>query len=412
MNPQYYKYLPYQKDEAPLTKWVSIFLVLFTVNYQLIEPGVGLGVIKVAMLVVMCIMFFRQGFGITKATVIGIIYVLYQFLQASFFPGSLRWSTLFFSVGLVFTYVSYYNMLYLRHAFTVDQFLRVIKWLMMAFFVVCIAQQVCLAVGIHNFPLINLVRFLNRGIGTNSLSMEPSSFARTMLVCYYAYIKCNEYKRGCGPYSIRELFSGEHKWVSWRFLWMMTTMGSSTAYFCLMLLSLYFIRRNNWFIIIPTYLLGFIILAGLGIHEIDRVFNVIDSTATLDPNAVRATDTSAAVRINPWLNTLRADFFKPATWFGSGIDSSQADVFSRTLFNDYGFVLYILALILDFSCAYRFFSLGCIMMFAGVAGGAGNNIWYAWDLMMIMTGIRYFYYQRKQFDKEIARSHGRFLLQM
>lgn len=390
MNAKLLKYLPYKEDDAPLTKWVSVFLVLFTVNYQPLEPGNGLGFIKVGLMVIMCVMFFRVGFGITKATVIGVIYVSYQFLQASFFPETLRWSTLFFSAGLVFTYVSYYNMLYVRNAFTVDQFLRVVKWLMMAFFVFCVAQQACLLVGIQNFPLISLVRFLDRGIGTNSLSMEPSSFARTMLVCYYAYVKCNEYKRGEGPFSVRELFSGEHKWVTWRFLWMMTTMGSGTAYGCLILFSLYFVRKNNWFYIIPAFMLVFVAVAALGIKEFDRVTSVAGAVTTLSASEVTETDGSAAARIAPMLNSLQADFYDPAVWFGHGIDSNSS-IYNRTLFEDYGFILYLIAMCLNLCCGYRFLSLGFIFMMVGVGGGAGSNIWYAWDLMMMMTGIRYFY---------------------
>jgi hypothetical protein len=33
-------------------------------------------------------------------------------------------------------------------------------------------------------------------------------------------------------------------------------------------------------------------------------------------------------------------------------------------------------------------------MFAGVAGGAGNNIQYLWALMMVMTCVKYFYKNR------------------
>ena len=33
-------------------------------------------------------------------------------------------------------------------------------------------------------------------------------------------------------------------------------------------------------------------------------------------------------------------------------------------------------------------------MFAGVGGGAGNNIQYLWALMMVMTCVKYFYENR------------------
>ena len=38
-------------------------------------------------------------------------------------------------------------------------------------------------------------------------------------------------------------------------------------------------------------------------------------------------------------------------------------------------------------------------MFAGVGGGTGSNIQYAWELGMVMTCVRYFYENR--FNPEI-----------
>ena len=61
---------------------------------------------------------------------------------------------------------------------------------------------------------------------------------------------------------------------------------------------------------------------------------------------------------------------------------------------DYGFIFYIISLIFTFTCAYKFWSLGCIFMFAGVGGGFGSNIQYAWELAMVMTCVRYFYENR------------------
>ena len=67
---------------------------------------------------------------------------------------------------------------------------------------------------------------------------------------------------------------------------------------------------------------------------------------------------------------------------------------NRTLFDDYGFIFYIISLIFTFTCGYNFWSLGCIFMFAGVGGGCGSNIQYGWALMMVMTCVRYFYENR------------------
>ena len=70
------------------------------------------------------------------------------------------------------------------------------------------------------------------------------------------------------------------------------------------------------------------------------------------------------------------------------------------MFDDYGFCLYLIALIMNLTCAYRFFSLGFLFQIGGIAGGAGANIHYAWWLMMIMTCLRFFYDNRHQLKEE------------
>ena len=109
-------------------------------------------------------------------------------------------------------------------------------------------------------------------------------------------------------------------------------------------------------------------------------------------------DGSAASRISPIINSINADFSKKETWLGHGIDyGKNKNNFVRqtgTLFDDYGFIFYIISLIFAFSCAYNFWSLGCIFMFAGVGGSFGSNIQYAWELAMVMTCVRYFYENR------------------
>ena len=329
----------------------------------------------------------------SKALIIGFFYLLIQYTVASFHPESFRWSTLIFSAILVFSYAAFYNLINIEKVFTINRFIKICKWIMMAYFIVCIIQQMLIIAGINNLLFINLYP-LGRGIGCNSLCREPSTFGRFMLVFYYAYVKCQEYKRDEGPFTLSELFSGEHKWITIRFLWMMLTMGSGTAYFCLILFALYFVRKHNWYYIIPTLIGCYILIQNSGIEALDRATNTIEATATLDKDVVRETDSSAAARITPLLNTITADFTKSETWLGYGIDAGISNKANRTIFHDYGFIFYIVTLLLCFTCVYNFWSLGTIFMFAGVSGTAGINIQYAWALMMVMTCVKYFYENR------------------
>lgn len=386
-----------------LTKYATLLIILMGICYMPLEGRGGFGIVKLCCLISAVFVLVTKAFFMTKAFMIGSIYIIYQFLISSTYPETFRSTTLFFSAGLVFTYVCFYNLLYVKQVFTIRHFILLTKWMMMAFFIVCIIQQCFLAMGIWYFPAVNLVQWLGRGIGCNSLSMEPSTFARTMLVFYYAYVKCNEYLRGEGRYTLKELFSGEHKWVTIRFLWMMCTMGSGTAFVCLIAFSLYFVNKRNWFYIVPVFLgLYFYVLPLFDAEQLNRATKSINATATFDQETVEEADGSAGSRISPVINSLNADFSQYETWFGYGVDYARSHnlilLQKATLFDDYGLIFYILGLIFNLTCAYRLKSLGALFMIMGIAGGAGTNIHYAWWLMMVMTCVRYFY--EKQYEPE------------
>ncbi len=379
-----------------IQKYAVILIVLFGIYYIPIEGRGGFGPLKLALIVSTVPVLLFWCFRITKPILIGFIYILWQVYVGVSHPESLRWSTLYYSMGLVVFYCCAYNLIYVRHVFNIHLFLKIVKGMMYAYFIVCVIQQAFILAGIRVFPLINLTYELNREFGCYSLSMEPSTFARTMLVLYYAYVKCNEYIRGEGPFSIMELFSSEYRTITLMFLWMMTTMGSGTAYVCLIVFSLYFVRWHNWYYMIP--ILGFIfymVLPTMDNEQLERATAAIEATTTLDRDKIMEADGSGASRINPTINSFKADFTKESTWLGHGIDYSRNKYLfikqKMTLFDDYGLIFYIITLIFNFACAYRFLSLATIFMFIGVGGGAGSNIHYAWELMFFITAVRYFY---------------------
>lgn len=391
------------KEQKGLTLFATILIILYCIYYVPIDTFGMDAPIKMTLMVSSIVVMLFYSFKTSKAVLIGVIYLLYQYIVASFHPESFRWNTYIYSILLVLTYVSFYNLVFIEKVFKIDHFIKICKWLITLYFIFCIIQQILILLGITYLPAVNLILALDRGLGCQSLSVEPSHFGRIMLVFYYAYVKCSEYKRDEGPFTLRELFSGEHKWVSIMFLWMMLTMGSGTAFVCLILFSLYFVRWHNWYYIIPALVICYGLLQELGIEQLDRATSTIEATATLDKEVVAETDGSAYYRIAPLLNSLTADFTKKETWFGYGIDSGLSNIYGRTLFHDYGFVYYIISLLLCFSCAYNFWSLGCIFMFAGVGGGAGGNIQYTWALMMVMTCVKYFY--KNRYNPEIYEEY-------
>ena len=386
------------KGKPGLTLFATILIIFYGIYYMPIDSFATNAPIKMTLMASSIFVLLFYTFKTSKALILGVIYLVFQYTVASFHPESFRWSTYIYSILLVLTYVCFYNLVYIEKVFTIDHFIKICKWFMMAYFVVCIIQQALIVLGINYLPVINLMIVLDRGIGCQSLAMEPSHFGRFMLVFYYAYVKCQEYKRDEGPFTLRELFSGEHKWVTIRFLWMMLTMGSGTAFVCLILFSLYFVRKHNWYYVTPMLVICYIIIQASGFEQLDRATSVINATTTLDKEDINEADGSAASRISPIINSINADFSKKETWLGYGIDygKNKGTFYKQTgtMFDDYGFIFYIFTLIFTFTCGYRFLSLATIFMFAGIGGSIGGNIQYGWELAMVMTCVRYFYENR------------------
>lgn len=396
------------KGHSGLTLFASVLIILYGIYYVPIDTFGTNAPIKMVLMALSIVVLLFYTFKVSKALIFGTFYLVAQYVIMNFHPEGVTWDTYIYSVLLVVTYICFYNLVYIEKVFTIEHFIRLCKWMMMAYFVVCIIQQALILVGITTFTPFNLIVPLDRGIGCQSLAVEPSHFARIMLVFYYAYIKCCEYKRGEGSFTFNELFSGEHKWITIRFLWMMLTMGSGTAFVCLMLLSLYFVRWHNWYYIVPVLIVCYGLIQASGIEALDRATSTIEATATLDKKAVQKTDGSAAARISPIINSLNADFSKKETWFGYGVKYGEENhTFARqtaTLFDNYGLIFYIFTLIFTFVCGYKFWSLGCIFMFTGVGGSMNGNIQYAWELAMVMTCIRYFFENR--YNPEIYEEAG------
>ena len=374
-----------------IQKWLAFFLISFGTYHWMIDGRVGFGIFKLILMSSMVLLLPFSAAGFSKAFLLGTLYIGWQWFVSSLHPESWRWSTLLFSAGLCYMYVTFYNFVCIRKVLTIYHFLKIVQWMMLAYFWVCILQQGCLLIGIKTLPLINHY-YLGRGIGCNSLSMEPSTFARFMLVCYYCYIKCHELLRGKGKFTLTELLQGEYKWVTLRFLWMMTTMGSGTGYICLFLLSLYFITKKNFLYTIPCFMLCYTVITIFDIEQFQRASSIIKAVILGTDQAFSEADGSGMARLAPIINSLKVNFAKYETWFGYGIDYARNNNLviykTATLFDDYGLIWLVIGYIFAFSCAYSYNDLSCVFMLAGVAGGFIGNIHYIWELAMIMTCIK------------------------
>ena len=231
-------------------------------------------------------------------------------------PESMRWSTVIYSLMFGLTFLAYKQLLR-QNTFTVELYLKLLKYLIYAYFTVLLIQQFCVLTGLPIFNLSNYDPIEPWKL--NSLAAEPSHSARIVALLMFCYITVSELvaKRKYDFY----LDSKQDKWVWVAFLWTMVTMGSGTAFLFIILVLLKFIRFKS---LIPLFILFGLILFLVEILDItsfERAFKVFMATLTLDSDVIMHADHSASIRIVPMIIlTEIIDLTTFNGWFGYGID--------------------------------------------------------------------------------------------
>lgn len=366
-------------------------LILFNILYLPIERE-AISMVKVAVMGICPLVFILKRPIVSKALLLGISYwLLVYFLSA--FKGEMRFSTIGFLGMYLGMFITYYDLI-LKGAFTLTHFQKALKWLIIVYGVVLIAQQICLLAGIRNFPLINIQGQFYLSISKlPSLSLEPSHSARILSVAMLGYLRCIEITRYGKPL-VKELFSKEHKWVSLSFLWCMLTMGSGTAFVGIAILSIYFITRKTAIYVIPILITLFLMGQSMEVKQMNRAVALAEATMSGSVEEMNEADGSGASRFIPVVNFLtKTDLTEVETWIGK--KSMEKDKLwwtrmNRSIIDQYGLIAFVLSMVLVYSCMIRHFFSIETLMFGLLLGFTIGNIYYTWGCMLIMTGIRYF----------------------
>ena len=369
----------------------TTMLVLFNVLFLPIELS-GFSPVKIAFMGICPLIFIAKKPIITKALILAALYWMVCYLL-SLLKGEMRFSTLGFLGMYLILYINFYSFV-VKGTFTLDYFTKILQYLIIAYGVVLIGQQLCVLVGLRNMPLFNLQNQFYLSITKlPSLTLEPSHSARILTFAMLGYLRCLEIKTG-KKLTVQEWFDKEHRTVTFLFLWSMLMMGSGTAFIGLGILGLYFITKKTAIYIIPALVGLFIIGQSLELKQMDRVVTLAASTTTGDAKAMQQADGSGATRLIPLVNAFtKTDLTELETWIGK--TSMEKDEFwwKRTetkIYDQYGLLAFLISLIFVYACVINhFFSLETLL-FLGLLGLSITNIYYLWGCFMIMTGVRYF----------------------
>lgn len=369
----------------------TTMLVLFNILFVPIEQS-GFSPVKIAFMGICPLIFIAKKPIITKALILAALYWMVCYLL-SLLKGEMRFSTLGFLGMYLILYINFYSFV-VKGTFTLDYFTKILQYLIMAYGITLIGQQLCVLVGLRNMPLFNLQnQFFLSITKLPSLTLEPSHSARILTFAMLGYLRCIEIKTG-KKLTVQEWFDKEHRTVTFLFLWSMLMMGSGTAFIGLGILGLYFITKKTAIYIIPALIGLFIIGQSLELKHMDRVVTLAASATTGDAKAMQQADGSGATRLIPLVNAFtKTDLTELETWIGK--TSMEKDEFwwKRTetkIYDQYGLLAFLISLIFVYACVINhFFSLETLL-FLILLGLSITNIYYVWGCFMIMTGVRYF----------------------
>lgn len=368
------------------------------IQYIPIE-GDGISYFKFGAMILCPLIWLVSFKTISKSFVLCLSYIIAISLSSLYNLETFRLSSYGYKLAFIFMFIMAYDLVYISKSIQLSVWLNFVTKLILAFAIVLVLQQIIIIFGIVKFPIINLMGSLNRGIGSNSLTIEPSHSARVLTVLGLVYLRTLEiiYDR---KLSLRELYRF-NKWVLIGFLWSMITMGSGTAFIGLAILVTYFISIKNVIKISVLYTLGYLLLANISYEPLDRAMASIKAVGTLNNEEIIEADGSAAIRILPILNSFREiDLSQGNTWLGSGIDSNLDTGLlgeHRAVgdLKDYGVVVYILSLGIVFSlCIRKFYSIETLI-FVGPLSAGINNFAYGWGILLLFTTMRYFQLNQK-----------------
>ena len=392
--------------KAAVKKRIAIvFLILICIQYIPIE-GYGVSNIKFAALCMSPFIWIKNFKTISKALVWGGIYLIAILFSVLYNMDSFRLSTIGYKIALITMFIMFYDLIYFNRALKLDDFIKFLKTLILAYSVCLVFQQLAIIVGIRSFPIINLMYYLNRGIGANSLALEPSHAARILTVLMLVLLRMHEVKWGRANLTFFRLYKG-NKWVILGFLWCMLTMGSGTAFIGLAILSLYFIKKKYLFGTSVVLIVVYFIIPFINYEPLNRAKNTFKASLTLNQKEVIEVDNSGAGRIVPFLNTINLlEINKTETWLGKGIDTNvSAEHLSdeQTIggITDYGLICFILSLIFVFVCCVKkIWSLESLI-FMIMLGLTIGNIAYTWGILMLFATSKYFTTNKRFYQQSI-----------
>jgi len=328
-------------------------------------------------------------------------------------PESFRWSTVLYSTMFGLTFLAYEQLLY-RNAFSLENYEKLLRYLIYAYFIVLVIQQISVMTGL---PIFNISNYdPTEPWKLNSLSAEPSHSARIVALLMYCYITIKELVVD-RKYSFNLDFKND-KWIWIAFLWTMTTMGSGTAFVFIAIILLKFMKPKSVFPLLVLVAIIFFIINLLGENSIDRSMKFLIAVLSFDEKTIMLADHSASLRVIPMMILAKMSSITTIDgWFGHGIDYVSTFLYQRIagvpkgfsgggllqLWIEYGFLSFSLFIIFSFLTIYRKGDYISIIFWFMLVFMYSINSQILWLTVSLLYTNKYFFTKNNQLNKDITQ---------
>lgn len=220
-------------------------IIIIIIMSLSVAPAIFLGegdknLFLIGLLFITPIIFLKY-FKIEKIDILLFAFIIsIVIIPIAFNPESFRITTVLYTILFCLLFITYKQTLYASEL-SISNYLKLLKYIIYAYFIVLLIQQFSVLIGL---PIFNLSNYNpEEPWKLNSLSAEPSHTARIVALLMYSYIVLIEIVKE-KPYAFfKEIKNDKLIWLA--FFWVMLTSNSGTAFIFLAIVFLKFIQFRN-----------------------------------------------------------------------------------------------------------------------------------------------------------------------
>lgn len=386
---------------------VSLFIIVFATSpdiflYQ--KDDRNLLLIGIMALAPVTLFFSKKIYRLDILILFFLISIVFSPLLNHY--DTLRWSTIAYTIMFGITFIAYEHLLK-RNLYNINQYLKLLKNLLLAYFIVLLIQQFCVLLGL---PVLLAGNYHpEEPWKLSSLAAEPSHASLNITILMYSFITIKELLLN----RKYKLFSDSKvdKWVWTAFLWFILTSHSASALLLLMIFLSQFITLRNFLYLTIFGIVFVFIISFLDIPAFERASKFLTALLTFDPKEMISADHSGSYRFVPaMLIFQKVDITSIDGWFGHGIDYVSSFLYLvmpgtpkgyatgglMVVWIEYGFLSFLLFLLFSFIAIYRNRKIMPIVLwFVFLFLGNGINTQTVWLALILLLTNKYFYQQQK-----------------